>query len=99
MQPGAEQVLYRVAVPRLVYGERQCAHTPIFLRSAVKFPFPFRSGYGMMKISHRFSAECSDGKDVFYDLSSMRIHHSIFDDPLSLLLFGDKRKFQAPRRK
>ena len=42
MQPGTEQVLYRAAVPRLVHDERQCAHTPIFLRSAVKFPFPFR---------------------------------------------------------
>ena len=93
MQPGAEQVLYRAAVPRFVHRERQCAHTPIFLRSAVKFPFPFRSGYDMMNTVHRFSAECSDGKDVLYDLSALRIYHSIFDGSLSLFLFGDERQF------
>ena len=64
MQPGAEQVLYRAAVPRFVHRERQCAHSPIFLRSVVKFPFPFRRGYDMMNTVRRFSAECSDGKDV-----------------------------------
>ena len=39
VQSGAEQVLYRAAVPRFVHRERQCAHTPI---SSVP-PSSFRS--------------------------------------------------------
>ena len=36
-----QDVLYGAAVPRFVYGERQCPHTPVFLLSPSSFRFLF----------------------------------------------------------